>query len=79
MCDLVFSPRRSAPVFYLGDFPARAASLKTRGEHKTGAGRMHGDTLTDVDRGLLVEMVRTSMARRAGPPSPSGDRAALKS
>jgi hypothetical protein len=53
-----FSPRKNALTIYLmGGLEKHAARLKKLGKHKTGKGCLYVGKLSDVDRGVLEEMI----------------------
>ena len=57
-----FSPRKNAIVFYLsGNFENRNELLQSFGKHKTGKGCIYINTLEDIDTGVLVKMVKSSI------------------
>lgn len=58
-----FSPRKANTVLYLMiEDPERAELLGRLGKHKTGAGCVYLNRLSDVDEGVLREMVRATVA-----------------
>ena len=59
-----FSPRKPDLVLYvsLGASADNAALLEKLGKHKTGKGCLYVTHLADVDRGVLEELIRTSIA-----------------
>ena len=62
MCRIGFAPRRAELVLYvLSDFPGQAALLERLGKHKTGKGCLYIKRLSDVDEGVLEELVSASL------------------
>lgn len=58
-----FSPRSTALVLYLADgFPHHADLLSRLGKHKTGKSCLYVNTLSDVDGGVLEELITASVA-----------------
>lgn len=58
-----FSPRRQALVLYLmADFDAQAALLAKLGKHTTSKACLYIKRLSDVDVGVLREMIDRSVA-----------------
>ncbi len=58
-----FSPRKANLVLYLaGEEPERGALLARLGKHKTGAGCVYVNRLSDIDLDVLREMTRLSIA-----------------
>lgn len=58
-----FSPRSTALVLYLVDgYKGKEAQLARLGKHKTGVSCLYINKLSDVDEGVLEEMVRDSLA-----------------
>lgn len=58
-----FSPRKANTVLYLSaEEPRRTELLARLGKHKTGAGCVYLNRLSDVDQIVLREMVRVSVA-----------------
>lgn len=61
-----FSPRKQQTVLYLSDgFAGREEMLARLGPHKTGASCLYIKRLADVDRAVLAELCRASLARMA--------------
>lgn len=59
-----FSPRRAALTPYLmGGVRLDAATAKRLGKHEKGGGCLYIQRLADVDRKVLEEIVRASVAR----------------
>lgn len=59
-----FSPRKAAIVLYLNDgFEGREALLARLGKHTTGKGCLYVKRLTDIDEGVLRELVADSAAK----------------
>ncbi len=59
------SPRANAITFYLGaSFDQRQELLARLGKYKTGKGCVYIQKLSDVDRDVLMEMVKKSIEHR---------------
>ena len=63
MCLTGFSPRKQSLVVYLGPGLDNAALLAKLGKHKRGKGCLYVNKLDDVDRGVLRELIATSVAK----------------
>jgi len=63
ICRIGFSPRASATVLYLGDFPERDEGLSRLGRHKTGVGCIYIARLDGVDTDVLRELIEASWRR----------------
>jgi hypothetical protein len=61
-CLVGFSPRKANMVFYMALEDARERLLARLGKHKTGSGCVYVNRLSDVDRAVLAEMAKTSVA-----------------
>lgn len=65
-----FSPRKQNLTLYLGSLEGRAGALERLGKHSTGKGCLYVKRLSEVDRGVLRELVDISVtemrARYAG-------------
>jgi Domain of unknown function (DU1801) len=62
-CRVGFSPRKAAFTFYLTTgFAMRPDLLDRLGKHTTGKGCLYVKALTDIDQGVLEELVRASLA-----------------
>lgn len=60
---IAFSPRSTSLVLYLSDgFSGHAGLLERLGKHKTGKSCLYIKRLSDVDEGVLEEMVASSLA-----------------
>ena len=58
-----FSPRSTALVLYLVDgYKGKEAQLARLGKHKIGVSCLYINKLSDVDEGVLEEMIRDSLA-----------------
>jgi len=58
-----FSPRKASLVLYLFDgHDEKEALLAKLGKHSTGKSCLYVNTLADVDRAVLEELVRTSVS-----------------
>jgi hypothetical protein len=57
-----FAPRGRELVLYLCPYPGAKALLKKLGRHKAGAGCVYIKTLDDVDRGVLKQLAKASIA-----------------
>ena len=66
MCRVGFSPRSAKLVLYVGGFPEYDALLATLGKHTSSRACLYLGKLTDVDLGVLEEIVRRSYAATAG-------------
>lgn len=58
-CVCGFSPRKTSLVIYPGQIASskRAALLKKLGKHKSGAGCVYINKLSDIDPEVLVELI----------------------
>ena len=57
-----FSPRSTSLVLYLVDgYEGKEAQLARLGKHKTGVSCLHINKLSDVDEGVLEDMIRDSL------------------
>ncbi len=60
-----FSPRKDAITIYgTKAAPKFATLIKKLGKHKMGGGCLHIKKLADVDEGVLVELIKTSVVAR---------------
>jgi hypothetical protein len=57
-----FAPRGNALSLYLCPYLGAKALLKKLGKHKAGAGCVHIKTLDDVDRRVLQQLAKASIA-----------------
>jgi Domain of unknown function (DU1801) len=63
MCRIGFSPRKGQTVIYLIDgYSNRAEQLARLGKHKTGKSCLYIKRLSDIDMGVLEEMIIGSLA-----------------
>ena len=62
MCRVGFSPRAANLVLYVGGFPDYEALLAKLGKHKRSKACLYLTKLTDVDLGVLEEIVRRTYA-----------------
>ena len=63
MARIGFSPRRAELVLYLSDgFPDHAALMARLGKHRTGKSCLYIKRLSDIDLGVLEELVVASIA-----------------
>ena len=63
MPRIAFSPRKGALTSYLScDGEKRADLLARLGKHKTGKGCLYVNKLSDVDAGVLEELIAASWA-----------------
>jgi hypothetical protein len=63
MCRIGFSPRKGKTVVYIVDgFPQHDALLARLGKHQTGKSCLYIKRLSDVDTGVLEELVSASWA-----------------
>lgn len=62
MCRVGFSPRSANLTLYVGGFPEYDALLARLGKHKRSKACLYLSKLSDVDLGLLEEIVRRSYA-----------------
>lgn len=63
MCRIGFSPRKGQTVLYLLEgYEGREEQLARLGKHKTGVSCLYIKRLSDVDVGVLEEMVAESVA-----------------
>ena len=61
-CLVGFSPRKANLVLYVAADEARRADMLARlGKHKSGAGCVYVNRLSDVDEAVVREMTRTSV------------------
>lgn len=61
-CLVGFSPRKANLVLYVAADEARRADMLARlGKHKSGAGCVYLNRLSDVDEAVVREMTRTSV------------------
>ena len=61
-CLVGFSPRKANLVLYVAADEARRADMLARlGKHKSGAGCVYVNRLSDVDETVVREMTRTSV------------------
>lgn len=59
------SPRANTITFYLGaDFDKREELLAKFGKHKIGGGCIHIQKLEDIDKTVLMKMVKNSIEHR---------------
>lgn len=66
MCRIGFSPRKGQTVLYLIDgYKGKEAQLARLGKHKIGVSCLYIKKLADVDRGVLEDMVKDSLAYMA--------------
>lgn len=66
MCRVGFSPRKSELVFYVdASRPEQAALLARLGKHKAGKGCLYVKRLSDVDQGVLQEIVANAYRAQA--------------
>lgn len=62
-CEIAFSPRKANLVLYLMDGYEKAAGLMAKlGKHKVGRSCLYLNRLADVDRDVLSELIRQSLA-----------------
>ncbi len=62
MCRIGFSPRKGQTVLYLVDgFPHHAELLARLGKHKLGKSCLYIKRLSDVDTGVVEELVKGSL------------------
>ncbi|RYG21137.1 MAG: DUF1801 domain-containing protein, partial [Burkholderiales bacterium] len=61
-----FSPRKSALVLYIGEFPGREALLKKLGKHTSGKSCIYVKKLADLDRKVLETLIAKSTATAQG-------------
>jgi hypothetical protein len=58
-----FSPRKAELVFYLSDeFPEHADLMARLGKHRTGKSCLYVKRLSDIDMGVLEELIAASLA-----------------
>ena len=63
MCRIGLSPRKAETVLYLTEgFPLHADLLARLGKHRTGKSCLYIKRLSDVDMGLLTELIDASLA-----------------
>lgn len=61
-CLVGFSPRKANLVLYVAADEAKRADMLARlGKHKSGAGCVYVNRLSDVDEAVVREMTRTSV------------------
>lgn len=61
---VAFSPRKDSLVLYLGgEEPERGERLARLGKHKDGVSCVYVKRLSDVDEGVLREMIAASVAQ----------------
>ncbi len=66
MCRVGFSPRKGKTVLYLVDgYGQRESQLARLGKHKTGVSCLYIKRLSDVNLGVLEEMIEASLAYMA--------------
>ena len=66
MCRIGFSPRKGNTVLYLVDgFDDYASLLEKLGKHKTGKSCLYIKRLSDVDDGVLEQLIVESLAYMA--------------
>jgi hypothetical protein len=56
--------RANAITLYLGDFDKKEELLSKFGKHKTGKGCIYIQKLEDIDKGILIKMVKNSIEHR---------------
>jgi hypothetical protein len=56
--------RANAITLYLGDFDKKEELLSKFGKHKTGNGCIYIQKLEDIDKGILIKMVKNSIEHR---------------
>ena len=56
-----FAPRKDGLVLYLGPGLENKALMNKLGKHKTGKGCLYVKKLDDVDRGVLRDLIVTSV------------------
>jgi hypothetical protein len=61
ICLTGFSPRKQSLVVYLGPGLDNAALLAKLGKHRRGKGCLYVNKLDDVDRGVLRELIASSV------------------
>jgi Domain of unknown function (DU1801) len=62
MCRIGFSPRKGQTVIYIVDgFPGHADLMTRLGKHKTGKSCLYIKRLSEVDMGVLGELVDASL------------------
>ncbi|MHA3840812.1 DUF1801 domain-containing protein [Sphingomonas aestuarii] len=58
-----FSPRKAELVFYLSDeFPEHADLMARLGKHRTGKSCLYVKRLSDIDMGVLEQLIAASLA-----------------
>jgi hypothetical protein len=58
-----FSPRKAELVFYLSDeFPEHADLMARLGKHRTGKSCLYFKRLSDIDMGVLEQLIAASLA-----------------
>ncbi|UZK65629.1 DUF1801 domain-containing protein [Sphingomonas sp. M1-B02] len=63
MARISFSPRKAELVLYItGGFPRHAELMARLGKHRTGKSCLYIKRLSDVDRDILEELIRESLA-----------------
>jgi hypothetical protein len=65
-CRTGFSPRSANLVLYVGGFPEYEALLARLGKHKRSKACLYLNKLSDVDLGVLEEIVRRTFATTEG-------------
>ena len=62
MCRIGFSPRKAETVLYLTDgFPRHAELMARLGKHRTGKSCLYIKRLSDIDMGVLTQLVDDSL------------------
>lgn len=62
ICLVGFSPRKAAISLYLAAYPGRDEALKGFGKHKAEKGCIYVKKLSDIDAGVLEQMIVESAA-----------------
>ena len=62
ICKIGFSPRKAALALYGMGIDRNAAIVARLGKHSTGKGCLYIKKLTDVDRGVLDELIAAAWA-----------------
>lgn len=62
ICLVGFSPRKAAISLYLAAYPGRDEVLKSFGKHKAEKGCIYVKKLSDIDAGVLEQMIVESAA-----------------
>lgn len=61
-----FAPRKANLSLHLTmDINKQAKSLEKLGKHKTGVGCLYINTLSDIDKKVLKELIETSLRKKA--------------